>query len=69
MGFQVTKVQKALGGVSYPSTSDELADHAAGNGASDDLVGSLRGMQKGTFDGPDDVMAELKGQLGGSSDG
>ena len=67
MGFQVTEVQKALGGFDYPGTPDSLADHAEGNGADDGLVGALRSMSKDTFDGPNTVMQELSrdDQLGG----
>ena len=68
MGFQVTDVQKALSGVDYPASPEELADHAASNGAGDDLVTALRGIDRDQIDGPSGVMHELKGQLGGSTD-
>ena len=64
MAWQVTEVQKALKGANYPSKGDELADTAAGNGADDGLVEALRGIGEAT--GPDDVMKELKGDLGGN---
>ena len=68
MGFQVTEVQKALGGFDYPGTPDELAGHAASKGADGDLVDALRGLSKNSFDGPSTVMQELSAddQLGGS---
>lgn len=69
MGLQVTEVQKALKGVDYPASRQQLADHAEGQGADRELVHALHGMQKDSFDGPNAVMAELKGQLGGSTDG
>ncbi len=65
MAWQVTEVQKALKGASYPMKGDELADVAKGNGADDELVEALRGIKQA--DGPDDVMKEFKGDLGGSS--
>ena len=68
MAFQVTEVQKALKGVDYPASRDELADHAERNGADRELVDSLRGMGKDTFDGPNAVMKEMKGSLTGSGD-
>ena len=68
MAFQITEVQKALKGVDYPARKDQLADHAAGNGADRDLVDALRGMDKDSFDGPNAVMKELKGSLTGSND-
>jgi hypothetical protein len=66
MGFQVTEVQKALKGIHYPASSDDLASTAEGNGATEDLVGELKGLG-GSFDGPDKVMAALKGSLGGET--
>lgn len=65
MGFQVTEVQKALKGVDYPASQEELARHAESNGAPDELVSELRDMDKDSFDGPNAVMHELKGSLGG----
>ena len=44
MGFQVTEVQKALKGFDYPGTSDDLARHAESNGAEQELVEALRGL-------------------------
>jgi len=67
MGFQVTEVQKALKGADYPMDGAELAELAKKNGGSDDLVEALRGV--GRVDGPNTVMQELKGSLGGSTDG
>jgi hypothetical protein len=68
MALQVTEVQKALKGVDYPASRDQLVDHAEGNGADRELVEALRGMSKGSFDGPNAVMKELKGSLTGSRD-
>jgi hypothetical protein len=68
MAFQITEVQKALKGVDYPASKDELADHADRNGADQELVAALRGMGKDSFDGPNAVMKELKGSLTGSGD-
>jgi Protein of unknown function (DUF2795) len=68
MAFQVTEVQKALNGVDYPANGDELASHAERNGADRELVQALRGMKKDSFDGPNAVMKQLKGDLTGSRD-
>jgi hypothetical protein len=65
MAWQVTEVQKALKGADYPATGDQLADVARGNGADDDLVEELSSI--GEVSGPDKVMSELSGKLGGSS--
>jgi Protein of unknown function (DUF2795) len=68
MAFLITDVQKALKGVDYPASKQELADHADRNGADRELVEALRGMNKDSFDGPNAVMKELKGSLTGSRD-
>jgi Protein of unknown function (DUF2795) len=68
MAFQVTEVQKALKGVNYPASKDELADQAERNGADRELVDALRGMSKASFDGPNAVMKEMKGSLTGQRD-
>ena len=67
MGFQVTEVQKALKGASYPASRDDLVEVAKGNGADEDLVTALGSMDKDSFDGPSAVMEGMKGDLGGSS--
>ena len=66
MGFQVTEVQKALKGAEYPMDGEALAELARKNGADDALVDALRGVRE--VDGPNTVMQELKGDLGGSTD-
>jgi hypothetical protein len=64
MGFDVTQVQKALKGVSYPASSDNLAEHAANNNADPELVDALRNIDRGSLDGPDQVMREMRDELG-----
>jgi uncharacterized protein DUF2795 len=66
VAFQVTDVQKALKGMDYPASPEDLGAKAESNGASRDLVKTLRGLGKKNFDGPNAVMQELKGQLTGS---
>ncbi len=67
--FQVTEVQKALKGADYPMEGQDLAELAKSNGADEQLVEALRGV--GEVGGPNGVMKELKGHLGGptKSDG
>ncbi|WP_433801424.1 DUF2795 domain-containing protein [Actinomycetospora sp. CA-084318] len=69
MGYDVTQVQKSLGGFDYPGGPDELAEHAKSKGADDQLVETLRGLEKEQFDGPNAVMKKLSeaGVLGGGS--
>ena len=66
-GFQVTQVQKALKGADYPMDGPALAELAERNGADDDLVQALRPLRE--VEGPNGVMKELKGELGGPTDG
>jgi hypothetical protein len=68
MAFQITEVQKALKGVDYPASKEELASHAKRNGGDRELVDALQSMNKESFDGPNAVMKELKGSLTGSND-
>ena len=63
----MTEVQKALKGADYPMDGGELAKLAEKNGADPELVESLRGLRQ--VDGPNTVMAELKGELGGPTPG
>ena len=65
MAFQVTEVQKALKGASYPMDGAALSELAQKNGADGELVDALRGIRE--VDGPNTVMQELKGELGGST--
>jgi hypothetical protein len=67
MSFQVTEVQKALKGADYPLDGAQLAELADKNGAGHDLVAALRGV--GQADGPNEVMKQLKGELGGRTSG
>jgi hypothetical protein len=64
MAWQVTDVQKALKGADYPASGEQLADLARSNGAGDDLAQELSSI--GEASGPDQVMKELSGKLGGS---
>lgn len=65
--FQVTEVQKALKGADYPMAGPQLAELAGKNGGDKDLVEALRGLRE--VEGPNGVMKELKGSLGGPTDG
>jgi hypothetical protein len=67
MAPQVTDVQKALKGADYPATRDELVELAERNGADDEVVEALRDADTEQFEGPDDVMAALKGRVGGDA--
>jgi hypothetical protein len=49
------EVQKALGGISYPATRDQLVDHAKGNHAGEDILDVLRNLPDREYDGPNEV--------------
>jgi hypothetical protein len=49
------QAQKALGGVSYPATKDQLIDHARGKNASQDILDALRSIPDQEYDGPNEV--------------
>jgi hypothetical protein len=66
--WQVTEVQRYLKGASYPESGRELARVAERNGADDDLVEALSSIDR-RLDGPDQVMKELAGELGGPTPG
>lgn len=66
-GFQVTEVQEALKSANYPMDGSALADLAQSNGADQEVVDRLRGLRE--VEGLNGVMKELKGDLGGSTDG
>jgi hypothetical protein len=66
MAPSVTDVQKALKGADYPASREDLVELAENNGADDEVVDALRDADDDRFDGPDQVMAALKGRVGGS---
>ena len=49
------KVQKALGGISYPASKDQLVDHARGNQADQDVLDALQDLPDQQYDGPNEV--------------
>jgi hypothetical protein len=52
---QFIEVQKALGGISYPATRDQLVDHAKGKKASKDILDALQNIPDREYDGPNEV--------------
>jgi hypothetical protein len=55
------KVQKALGGVSYPATKDQLVDHAKGKNAEKDVLDALENLPDREYDGPNEVSKTVAG--------
>jgi hypothetical protein len=67
MSYQVTEVQRVLKGADYPMDGKALSELARKNGADQDLVERLAELRE--VDGPNGVMKELKGELGGPTPG
>lgn len=49
------EVQKALGGISYPASRDQLIEHAREKHASQDILDALQGIPDREYDGPNEV--------------
>ncbi|MBB3678605.1 DUF2795 domain-containing protein [Modestobacter versicolor] len=48
-------IQKALGGIDYPATKEDIVKHAQDNGGSDDVVQALQGIEDREYEGPSGV--------------
>lgn len=48
-------VQKALSGATYPTSKQDLIEHAKKNGAADEIVESLNRLPDDEITGPDQV--------------
>jgi hypothetical protein len=59
MNVDPIEVQKALAGVSYPASRDELVETAEHNDASEEIIDSLRSLDDQQYDGPDEVEEAL----------
>ena len=55
------QVQKALGGVSYPATKDQLVEHARGKNAGEDILDALQSIADREYDGPSEVSKAVAG--------
>ena len=49
------EVQKALGGISYPATKDQLIEHARDKNAGQDILDALQNIPDQEYDGPNEV--------------
>ena len=49
------KVQKSLGGISYPATKDQLVEHARSQHADRDVLDALQSIPDQEYDGPNEV--------------
>jgi hypothetical protein len=48
-------IQKALGGMDYPASKEEIVKHAQEHGGGDDVIKALQGIDDRTYDGPSGV--------------
>jgi hypothetical protein len=48
-------IQKALGGMDYPATKEQIVEHAQANGGSDDVIEALKGIEDREYEGPSGV--------------
>ncbi len=53
------KLQKALGGVNYPASKEDLVKHAEGKDADDDVLSFLRNLPDHKYETPADVNKEM----------
>ncbi|HEX5566065.1 MAG TPA: DUF2795 domain-containing protein [Streptomyces sp.] len=58
------ELQKALGGMDYPTDRESLVRHARDKGAGEDVVKQLSELKKDRFEGPDDVSKAVFGKGG-----
>jgi hypothetical protein len=49
------QVQKALGGISYPATKEQLIEHARGKKAGQDILEALQNLPDQEYDSPAEV--------------
>jgi hypothetical protein len=52
-------IQKALGGMDYPATKEQIVEHAQGHGGSDEVMEALKGIEDREYDGPSGVSAAV----------
>jgi hypothetical protein len=48
-------IQKALGGIDYPATKQDIVKHAQDHGGGDDVIEALQGIDDREYDGPSGV--------------
>ena len=53
------EVQKALGGISYPATKEQLVEHARSKKAGKEALDALQEIPDKEYSGPDQVSKEV----------
>jgi Protein of unknown function (DUF2795) len=52
-------IQKALGGMDYPATKEQIVKHAEDNGGKDDVIEALRKIEDREYEGPSGVSSAV----------
>ena len=52
-------IQKALGGMDYPATKEQIVKHAQEHGGSDEVIEALKGIDDREYEGPSGVSAAV----------
>jgi Protein of unknown function (DUF2795) len=52
-------IQKALGGIDYPATKEQIVKHAEDNGGGGDVVDALKKIEDREYEGPSGVSAAV----------
>ena len=52
-------IQKALSGMDYPASRDQIVAHAEQNGADEDILDALRGIDDREYEGPSGVSSAV----------
>jgi hypothetical protein len=52
-------IQKALGGIDYPATKEQIVKHAEDNGGGKDVLDALKGIEDREYEGPSGVSAAV----------
>jgi hypothetical protein len=52
-------IQKALSGIDYPASRDDLVEHAEQNGGSKDVLEALRKIDDREYEGPSGVSSAV----------
>lgn len=52
-------IQKALGGMDYPATKDDIVKHARDNGGDKEVLDALRKIEDREYEGPSGVSAAV----------
>jgi hypothetical protein len=52
-------IQKALGGMDYPATKEDIIKHAEQNGGDAEVIDALKGIEDREYEGPSGVSSAV----------